>query len=165
MGIHLEVDTLFEKGVVFYGLSDEDMFTTAALWLCNSVTDLEKVNNRITYHIEGGGFSKEEMLVSFLNRILEQIRNYDMIFMDFKTRFFDIRGHGVETYAYGEPFMEKHILREKQVLKVKMTDGNKFRGLVDPCKFSHFPVSAEIQIIYEEQKGQEDGTRSRNDQY
>lgn len=152
MGEHLEVKTLFENGVVFYGMTDEEVFTEAALWLCNTFTDLEKVNNRITYHIESSGEDKDEMLSSFLGRILENINEHGMVFMEFYTRFFDVRGHGVETWAYGEPFMPKHLLKDKIVVGIKESKNRKFRELIDPSKFEHYTSSAEVEIVYGERK-------------
>ena len=109
MGYEL-LDHTGDLGMRVWAANIKEIFQEAARALFDIITDLDKVEVRITREVTVQGPGREELLVAWLSELLYLYEVEGLLFCDFELTEIDERG--AKGMAMGEEFQEdRHAIR------------------------------------------------------
>lgn len=89
-----------DTGIIAYGKDLKEVFANAAEGMFSLITDLEKVEEKVTYRIKLEASDIESLLVTWLNELVYLFDTENILFKRFEV--IDINQISLSAMAYGE---------------------------------------------------------------
>lgn len=110
MDTYILIDHTADIGIDVFGVSLQDLFTNAAFALFDIITDLSKVEGKITHTVSISGIDKEQLLVNWLQELLYLHDVKNLLFKDFSIE--DITDNQLNATVRGDVMSEdKHVIK------------------------------------------------------